>query len=236
MKLNRLACVCLVAIAIITLLSVGEVAAQNLLVNGDFAKGSDNQPADWTSQSWIDLPTTTFAWIPPSNGDPGKIEIANDKLNDSRWVQAITLNPGLYYAGAEISTEGVPPQSWAGALVSIGDQGVASMDVKGTRDWSQRGVFFIVNRPNTKVEVKLRIAGFKNFAVGRAYFRNAVLYKMDSAPKGTLVLDLDADTRLWAGNPWTLAPIWLLLLVTLIVGWRMVGGASPIADESRDRP
>lgn len=236
MKPYSLVCVCVVAIAIVTMISVGEVAAQNLLVNGDFSKGTDNQPTGWTSQSWIDLPTTTFAWIAPSNGDPGKIEIANDKLNDSRWVQSTTLSPGLYYAGAEISTEGVPPQSWAGALVSIGDQGVASMDVKGNRDWNQRGVFFTVNRPNTRVDVKLRIAGFKNFAVGRAYFRNAVLYKMDSAPKGAMVLDLDADTRLWAGNPWTLVPIWLLLIVGLIIGWRMVGGTPTIAAESPDRP
>ncbi len=223
-------------IMLMTLMPIRNVAAQNLLANGDFSKGSVSQPADWTSQSWIDLPTTTFLWIPPSNGDPGKVEIANEKLNDARWVQSTTLGPGLYYAGAEISTEGIPPQSWAGALVSIGDQGVASMDVKGNSDWSQRGVFFTVDRPDTRVNVKLRIAGFKNFAVGRASFRNAVLYKMDSAPKGAMVLDLGADTRLWAGSPWTLVPIWVLLFVALIVGWRMTGGAPLIGDGSPDPP
>ena len=69
-----------------------------------------------------DLPTTAFTWIPPASGDPGQLEISNDKLNDARWMQSTTLEPGLYYAGAEISTQGVPPQSWAGALVSVGDQ------------------------------------------------------------------------------------------------------------------
>ncbi len=226
----------LTLILVITLVFVQGATAQNLLINGDFSKGTDNQPAGWMSQSWIDLPTTSFTWMPPSDGDPGKLEIANDKLNDSRWVQSTTLGPGLYYAGADISTEGVPQQSWAGALVSVGDQGVASMDVKGNSDWSQRGVFFTVTRPHTRVDIKLRIAGFKNFAVGRAYFRNAVLYKMDSAPKGALVLDLDADTRLWAGSPWTLVPIWVLLLVALMVGWRMVGDGAVIADKSPDRP
>jgi hypothetical protein len=226
--------VCSFALMIGLLLpAVNGYAAGNLLVNGDFSKGSDNQPTDWKSESWIDLPTTTFTWIPPVSGEPGELEISNAQLNDSRWTQSVTLSPGLYYAGAEISTHGVPVQSWAGALVSIGDQSVASMDVKGNSySWDERGAFFTVNRPNTKVDVKVRLAGFKNFAVGQAYFRNAVLYKLDSAPPNAMVLDLDADTRLWAGNPWTLLPVWLLLLAAMVAGWRMLGTSPIISEES----
>ena len=44
---------------------------QNLLRNGDFSEGSGNLPSYWYSQEWIDLPTTTFRWIPPSGGEPG---------------------------------------------------------------------------------------------------------------------------------------------------------------------
>jgi hypothetical protein len=222
----------LAAIALGPLLSAQGASAQNLLVNGDFSQGSDNQPGSWRSEAWIDLPTTTFAWVAPTGGESGQLQINNDKLNDSRWTQSVILEPGLYYAGADISTQGVPPQSWAGALVSVGDQSVASMDVKGDSNWSERGVFFTVDRAHTRVDVKLRLAGFKNFATGQASFRNAVLYKLDSAPKGALVLDLDADTRLWAGNPWTLLPVWLFLLVALVLGWRLLGASPIIADES----
>ncbi len=213
----------LIATVLGALLTARVAAAQNLLVNGDFSKGSDNAPVAWQSETWIDLPTTAFTWIPPASGDPGQLEISNDKLNDARWMQSTTLEPGLYYAGAEISTQGVPPQSWAGALVSVGDQSVASLDVKGNSTWTERGVFFTVDRTHSKVDVKLRLAGFKNFATGQAFFRNAVLYKLDSPPRGAMVLDLDADTRLWAGNPWTLLPVWLLLAIALVVGWRMLG-------------
>jgi hypothetical protein len=216
-----LACVAL--LFWVSLASVPAAASGNLLLNGDFSAGSDNSPTAWKSEEWIDLPTTTFTWIPPSGGEPGRLEINNDKLNDSRWIQPITLEPGLYYAGAEILTQGVPLDSWAGALVSIGDQRVSSMDVKGNSNWEERGLYFTVTRPHTRVEVKLRLAAFRNFAVGEASFRNAVLYQMDSAPKGALVLDLDADTRLWAGNPWTLLPLWLLLLAAFAIGWRMLG-------------
>jgi hypothetical protein len=223
----------LAAIVLGPMLWVQRVSAQNLLVNGDFSQGSENQPGSWSSQAWIDLPTTTFAWIAPSSGESGQLQINNDKLNDSRWTQSVILDPGLYYAGAEISTQGVPPQSWAGALVSVGDQSVASMDVKGDSNWGERGVFFKVDRAHTKVDVKLRLAGFKNFATGQASFRNAVLYKLDSAPRGAMVLDLDADTRLWAGNPWTLLPVWTLLLLALLAGWRLLGVSPIIADESQ---
>jgi hypothetical protein len=217
----RLLCFALIMLSV--LLSIPAEAAQNLLINSDFSEGSDNHPTGWTSESWLDLPGTTFTWISPFSGEPGELEISNDKLNDSRWVQSATLSPGLYSASAEIFTQGVPPQSWAGALVSVGDQSVASMDVKGNSNWTQREVFFTVSRPHTKVDVKLRLAGFKNFAVGQAFFRNAVLVKMDRAPEGAMVLDLDADNRLWAGNPWTLVPIFLLLGVALVVGWRLLG-------------
>jgi len=230
------ALIILAVMVLSAMFSIPADAADNLLKNGDFSEGSDNQPAAWKSETWIDLPTTAFTWIAPFSGEPGELEISNNKLNDSRWIQSVTLSPGLYYAGAEIFTQGVPVQSWAGALVSIGDEGVASMDVKGNSNWNERGVYFTVSRPQTKVDVKLRLAGFKNFAIGEAFFRNAVLYKLDSAPKGAMVLDLDADRRLWAGNPWTLLPIWLLLVIALVIGWRMLGVPPPIVNESSDGP
>jgi hypothetical protein len=197
-------------------------AADNLLANGDFSQGTDNRATGWSTESWLDRETTTFTWIPPFSAAPGEVEISNDDLNDARWIQSTTLSPGLYSASVEIFTNGVPPQSWAGALISIGDQGVASLDVKGNSSWRKREVFFLVTREHTKVEVKLRLGGFLNFALGQAYFRNASLLKLDRAPEGALVLDLDANQRLWAGSRWTLLPIWLLLVAGLLVGWRML--------------
>jgi hypothetical protein len=211
-----------IIITLIILLSVPAGAAQNLLTNGDFSEGSGNQPAAWKTEAWMDLDSTAFTWIPPFGNDPGEVEISNAKLNDSRWIQSRTLNPGLYYAGVQIFTSAVPLQSWAGALISIGDQGISSIDVKGSTNWTERGVFFRVSRPNTNVEVKLRLAGFKNFAVGQAFFRNAVLYKIDSAPKGAMILELDADQRLWTGRSWTLIPIFVLLGAAVFLGWRML--------------
>ena len=231
-----------VVLVLLTVMMLGALssitvqAAENLLVNGDFSQGSDNQPTGWKSEAWMDLPTTAFTWIPPFSGESGELEISNERLNDARWIQSTTLGPGLYYAGVEIFVQGIPLQSWAGALVSIGDRGVASLDVKGNSGWTERGVFFKVNNEQTKVNVKLRIAGFLNFAVGQAFFRNAVLYKLDSAPPGAMVLDIDADTRLWAGNPWTLLPMWILVVLTLVIGWRLLGVPPPIATGSPDRP
>jgi hypothetical protein len=213
---------CCVAAVLSVLVAASVCAAQNLLVNGDFSDGSGNQPTAWRTEAWIPRETTTFSWIPPFGGIPGEVEISNLQLNDARWVQSTTLSPGLYCASVEILTTGVPPQTWAGGLISIGDQGVASLDVKGNTTWNRREVFFVTHE-RTKIEVKLRLGGFLNFAVGQAFFRNAILDRIDHAPEGALVLDLDADKRLWAGSHWTLVPLWLLLVTALLIGWHTLG-------------
>jgi len=222
MKSHRMLLAGLAGLFLCAWLSTRVGAEQNLLINGDFSHGTDGHATGWRTESWIDRDTTTFTWIPPFGAEPGEVEISNDQLNDSRWVQSTTLSPGLYYASAEIFTHAVPVSSWAGALISIGDQSVASLDVKGDSNWQTRGVYFRVSRPYTQADVKLRIAGFENFAVGQAYFRNASLVKIDRAPPDAMVLDLDANTRLWRGSPWTLVPIWLLLGAALVISWRML--------------
>ncbi len=227
---NSFITACFVIVALTLVLTVPGRAADNLLVNGNFAEGTDNRPTEWRTESWIDRDTTAFTWLPPFNGEQGSVEISNEKLNDTRWIQSTTLDPGLYEASAEILTNGVPVESWAGALISIGDQEVASLDVKGNTRWNRREVVFRVTREHTPVDVKLRLGGFLNFAVGNAFFRNAALIKIDQAPEGAMVLDLDANRRLWAGSPWTLVPVWLLLVGSFVIGWRMLATASTAAE------
>jgi hypothetical protein len=226
MKRNSFITACFVILALTVLLSIPVHAADNLVANGNFAEGIGNRPNAWSTESWIDQGTTAFTWIPPFNGEQGAVEISNEKLNDTRWIQSTTLDPGLYEASVEILTSAVPAESWAGALISIGEQGVASLDVKGNTRWNRREVFFRVTREHTPVDVKLRLGGFLNFAVGQAFFRNAALVKIDQAPEGAMVLDLDANRRLWAGSPWTLLPVWVLLVTGLVIGWRMLATAA----------
>lgn len=213
-------------VTIATVLCAPVGAVENLLVNGDFSQGSNNRPVGWRTESWIDRDTTAFSWIPPYGDQSGEVEISNRKLNDTRWVQSTMLSPGLYIASVEIFTYRIPPDSWAGAFISIGDQMVASLDVKGNSNWTTREVFFKVTRDRARADVKLRLAGFLNFAVGQAFFRNAVLQKIDRAPEGAMVLDLDANPRPWHGNPWTLLPLWLLVAATFAIGWRMLAAKS----------
>src|SRR5258708_37316524 len=120
--------------------------------------------------------------------ESGDVEIDSRKLNDARWVQVVTLPPGLYNVGVDILVRGIPPDSWAGAFISVGDQGVASLDVKGNSNWVRREIFFKTSDEKTKVEVKLRVGGLTNFTIGRAVFRNATLAKIDNARTGAMVL------------------------------------------------
>jgi hypothetical protein len=200
--------------------------AQNLIVNGDFSQGSGEQPAQWKSESWIQRDSTVFIWIPPFGSDPGELGITSSKLNDARWQQSILVPPGLYNVGADILAQEIPQESWAGAFVSIGDQGVASLDVKGNSRWVRREIFFKISRDKTRIGVKLRLGGLTNFATGRAFFRNATLTKIDSTPNGALILDVDASERLWAGSHWTLLLIFVPLVLVMLWGWRLLGESS----------
>jgi hypothetical protein len=201
-------------------------AAQNLLVNGDFSQGSGEQPGHWKAESWIRRDSTEFIWIPPFGSDPGELGIASSKLNDARWKQSIVLPPGLYNAGVDIITRGIPQESWAGAFMSIGDQGVASMDVKGNSMRVRREIFFKTSRDKTKIEVKLRLGGLTNFATGQSFFRNATLTKIDSAPSGALILDVDAKECFFSGRHSTLRLILVPLLLVMLLACRLLGESS----------
>jgi hypothetical protein len=100
------------------------------------------------------------------------------------------------------------------------------MDVKGNSMWVRREIFFKTSRDKTKIEVKLRLGGLTNFATGRTFFRNATLTKIDSAPSGALILDVDANERLWAGSQWTLLLIFGPLVLVMLWAWRLLGKPS----------
>ena len=75
------------------------------------------------------------------------------------------------------------------------------MDVKGNRGWN-RARSFLYRKPteHTRSTSNCASPASKILRSASAFFRNAVLYKLDSAPTGAMVLDIDADTRLMGGK------------------------------------
>jgi len=197
--------------------------AQNLLRNGDFSEGAANQPSYWYSQDWIDLPTTTFKWIPPSGGEPGMAVIENEVENAASWNQRVRLDPGWYYVGAEVrsSCEGETRLLW-GALVTLADLGIVSDDLKPSEDWQDLAFYVEVGSGGAQVQVGLRLACFAGFRKGRAQFRGASVIKVDSPPPRAKQFHLDESRSHYGGARWSLLLLSALLMIAAAVGWTIL--------------
>jgi hypothetical protein len=204
-------------------------AAQNLLRNADFSKGSGDAPDHWRTGGWIQTPgTTIFAWI-HKPGAPAMLMVDNRLSNDARWVQSLTLAPGWYHMSAEIRADPVSPYL-IGANISILEDSIMSADVRGTTGWRPVGFYLEVGKKGADVDLALRVGFFLNLTKGRAFFRNASVVKVAGPPPGAVhVYDLDAIRERSQpkpiGKPWTLVAVFVALSIAAAIGWRMFGEA-----------
>ncbi len=204
---------------------------RNLLVNGDFAKGSVDQPDEWRTEAWINSPDAfQHHWI-QRPGEPNALEVENLKANDARWEQPLSLEEGFYHASVEIRTENVGAPN-DGATISIMTDGMMSPDVKGTSRWRRVGFYFHVGRHGADVDVALRVGGYGSLNSGRAFFRAARLEKIAALPKdASPMFDWDAIQKAEIpapiGRRWTMPIVFVLLIATVIFGWWMYGSEPP---------
>ncbi len=204
---------------------------RNLLSNGGFSHGSGNSPDDWRTSGWKEAPTvTSYDWLHSAGSEPELI-VNNLQPNDARWLQTLTLEPGWYYIGAEARTEQVPFDA-AGASVSLDEDSINSSDLRGSADWQRLGFYLKVGPYGADVDVALRLGGFSSLNTGCAFFRKASVVKVGRLPAGASpVFDLSAIRRSLAappvGKPWTLAAVFVLLLILEIAGWKIYGADEP---------
>ena len=200
-------------------------AAQNLLVNGDFAKGSEDQPDNWRTEAWINKPDAFVThWHHPGK-DPGEMEVDNLQANDGRWMQPLSLAPGWYQLSVDIRTENVGTKE-SGASISVMEDGIMSPEVKGTSGWQHEALYLKVGGHGADVDVALRVGGFGSLNTGRAFFKNARLEKIDAPPANAApTFDLMAIRK--AGEPvpigswWEMVLAFAMLAAIAFVGWRM---------------
>lgn len=209
-------------------------AAQDSVINGNFSAGSGNAPDGWRTESWVHEPTTSYAWVGPRNGEAGEVEVSNLEPNDGRWTQSLVLDPGTYFVSAEIRTEGVSRS--AGAFISLADEGIASFDITGDSYWQRVGFYLYVSGRPAKVDVKLRLGGYKYLSTGRAYFRNVEILKIDRPPPGASFFDIQQIRGRWRGSSASLVLLLVVLAATTFVGWRLFSGLQVIPTSSGTGP
>ena len=202
---------------------------KNLLQNGDFAKGSEDQPDLWRTEAWINSPEAFQAhWhYDADHPDQSQLEVDNLQSNDARWMQPLTLAPGWYQLSVDLRTENVGAQN-SGASISVMEDGIMSPDIHGTADWQHETVYLKVGGHGADVDVALRVGGFGSMNTGKAFFRNASLIAIDAPPpNASPTYDLMAIRQQGAavpnGSPISLALTFIVLAGTAWAGWRIYG-------------
>jgi hypothetical protein len=218
----------------------GAGAAQNLLQNGNFAKGSEDQPDEWRTEAWINKPDAFVChWHPPQNGNPGELEVDNLQANDGRWMQPLSLAPGWYQLSADIRTENVATKE-DGASISIMEDGIMSPEIRGTAGWQRVSLYLKVGGKGADVDVALRVGGFASLNAGRAFFRNATLVAIDAPPPNAApTFDLTSIRQEAApvplGSHWSLVLTFAALIAIAYLGWRMFGDVANVPERTSKR-
>jgi dolichyl-phosphate-mannose-protein mannosyltransferase len=202
---------------------------KNLLLNADFAKGSEDQPDLWRTEAWINNPDAFQAhWHYDSNQpNQSTLEVDNLQANDARWMQSLTLQPGWYQLSVDLRTENVGAKE-SGATISVMEDGIMSPDIHGTTDWQRVNLYLKVGGHGADVDVALRVGGFGSLNSGKAFFRNASLVALDALPpSASPTYDLMAIRQQGAavpiGSPISLALTFIVLGGIAWAGWRIYG-------------
>jgi hypothetical protein len=200
---------------------------KNLLINGDFAKGSEDQPDLWRTEAWINTPEAFQAHWHSYTDKPCELEVDNLQANDARWMQSLTLSPGWYQLSVDVRTEDVGAKE-SGATISVMEDGIMSADIHGTTDWQRVTLYLKVAGHGADVEVALRVGGFGSLNTGKAFFRNASLVAIDAPPpSATPTYDLMAIRQqglpVPIGSPISLVLTFVALAAIAWTGWRIYG-------------
>ncbi len=200
---------------------------KNLLLNGDFAKGSEDQPDSWRTEAWINNPDAFKAHWHSYSDKPSELEVDNLQANDGRWLQPLTVLPGWYQLSVDIRTEDVGAKE-SGATISVMEDGIMSPDIHGTTDWQHVTLYLKVGEHGADIDVALRVGGFGSLNTGKAFFRNASMVRIDAPPpSATPTYDLSAIRKQAApapiGSPISLVVTFVALAAIAWAGWRIYG-------------
>ncbi len=200
---------------------------KNLLLNGDFAKGSEDQPDLWRTEAWINNPESFQAHWHSYTDKPSELEVDNLKPNDGRWMQPLTAPAGWYQISVDLRTENVGAKE-SGATISVMEDGIMSADIHGTTDWQRVTLYLKVGAHGADIDVALRIGGFGSLNTGKAFFRNASMVRIDGPPpSATPTYDLNVIRKQSApvpiGSPISLVLTFVVLAAMAWAGWRIFG-------------
>jgi hypothetical protein len=171
-------------------------ADNNLVQNSSFENGTDSTPAFWQIEAWDKSPETTLYKVESGNAHTGNkcVTITNNKENDSRYVQEITVSENkMYMLSCWIKASGIPKDK-KGANISMEGKLESSTDVWETNgQWQQVAMYAKTGPGITSFKVTVGIGTYGGTNTGRASFDDVSIVEVSSIPDGAVVCNLVTD-------------------------------------------
>jgi len=228
-----------VSVTLVTLTALlahpAPVRAENLVQNGDLARGAGGLPAEWRTDRWdTGAGTTEFLWKGPSGGEPGQAGIKNLKPNDARFVQDLRVREQTWYhIRGRIRTANVGASA-IGAYVSLMEGFQNTQDVKGTQaEWQAVEMWVKTEKWQDRLQIALRLGGYSSLNTGEAWFAD-IAAESASGPPPNATNVYQPATR--GGGVAPLGLWGLILLLGLVTGALWYYLRPPPGGEDRGTP
>ncbi len=165
----------------------------NLAVNSGFEENSGGLPAAWSIDEWEGADSAAIFLMEAGGMDGGTcLSIENPTENDARMVQQIDVEPNsLYRISAYVKTEGRVEGGTAGANVSVIGTVAISSGVLEAKEWKKVEMYGRTGSAQKTMSVGVRLGGYYQNAVGKAYFDQVEVVKVDQAPAGVTVQNVE---------------------------------------------
>lgn len=176
--------------------SLGALAEENLLENGDFETlDSRGLPVGWTQDAYRMQEGYTLYTVGenPHSGDHC-VSIENVADNDARFAQTVAVEPeSLYRLSGWIRSDGIQDMG-RGANLSIEGVAVFSESIYATNGWEYIEWYGETGEDQTEVTIFVRLGGYSGETRGKASFDDIQLVKVAEVPG-------DATAALWFAAP-----------------------------------
>ncbi|MDO4547368.1 MAG: phospholipid carrier-dependent glycosyltransferase [Clostridia bacterium] len=172
----------LTAVAI-ALMGTCAVAEENLIRNSGFdSVNQSGYPDAWSREMWYRDPgITEMAVVESDSGNCLYIE--NLDANDARYKQSVEVEPNtLYRISCRIRAEGCDT-SRVGANISIDNTFIYSEQYYDTDgEWVEAVLYGMTAADQYDLTVMARIGGYGSLNIGRAWFDDFSMTRVDAAP------------------------------------------------------
>ena len=164
----------LLAMFVLLLAPAGWVTAEDLVQNGNLARGAGGLPAEWRTDRWDTAAgVTDFLWKAPADGEPGQAGIRSTKPNDARFVQDLRVSQETWYhIQGKVRTLNVGANA-IGAYLSLMEGFQNSDDVKGTQaEWQAVELWVKTEKWQDRLQLALRLGGYSSLNTGEVWFKD----------------------------------------------------------------